>query len=185
MSRSVETIARRLLDELIAMYGLDGLSKILRQQPTIDERLTKLTKIQEDLGDALKAVTELQKGATTAKKEADRLDMEVSRLRQDKAVAEQLVKVPDDAFARLLTRASAKGRGRGVVEGFWLAYSTAAYRAGLFGTSLLSHDAHQFKRTCLRRAALLRRQVWESGSTALGFMTLGWFLSLQTTLITT
>ena len=117
MSLSVEIIASRLVDQLLRMYGLDGFTRILKSEPTIDERLTKLTKIQEDLGDALRAVADLQKSAKTAKKEADDLESEVDRLRQDKAVAEELVKVPEEAFARLLARASAKGRGRGLLEG--------------------------------------------------------------------
>jgi peptidoglycan hydrolase CwlO-like protein len=117
MSLSVEIIASRLFDQLLRMYGLDGFAKILRPERTIDERLTKLTKIQEDLGDAMKAVAELQKSATTAKKEADELESEVGRLRQDRAVAEEMVKVPEEAFGRLLARASAKGRGRGLLEG--------------------------------------------------------------------
>ena len=79
--------------------------------------MAKLAKIQEDLGDALKAVAELQESATIAKKEAGDLENEVDRLRQDRAVAEELVKVPEEAFSRLLARASAKGRGRGLLEG--------------------------------------------------------------------
>ncbi|MES2608727.1 MAG: hypothetical protein V4679_00730 [Pseudomonadota bacterium] len=59
----------------------------------------------------------MQQSATTAKKEANDLESEVDRLRQDRAVAEELVKVPEEAFARLLARASAKGRGRGLFEG--------------------------------------------------------------------
>ena len=99
------------------MYGLEGFTKILKPEPTVDERLRKLAKIQEDLGEALQAVTDLQKSALTSKKEAEALEQEVNRLRQDRAVAEELVKVPEEAFARLLSRASAKGRGRGLLEG--------------------------------------------------------------------
>lgn len=117
MSLSVEIVASRLVDQFLRMYGLDGIIKILKPEPTIDERLRKLAKIQEDLGDALKAVEELQKSATTAKKEAYALESEVHRLRQDKVVAEELVRVPEEAFARLLARASARGRGRGLLEG--------------------------------------------------------------------
>ena len=117
MSLSVEIVASRFVAQLLRTYGLEGFTKILKPEPTIDERLTKLTKIQEDLGDALEAVAELQKSTATAKKEADDLESEVGRLRQDRAVAEELVKVPEEAFGRLLARASAKGRGRGLVEG--------------------------------------------------------------------
>ena len=117
MSLSVEIVTSRLVDQLLRMYGLDGFIRLLKPEPTIDERLAKLAKIQEDLGDAMGAVRELQKSAITAKKEADSLESEVSRLRQDRAAAEELVRVPEEAFARLLARASAKGRGRGLLEG--------------------------------------------------------------------
>lgn len=117
MSLSTEIFASRLLQQLLQMYGLDGVVRLLKPEPTIDERLEKLSKIQEDLGDAMQAVSELQKSALTAKKEAGALEQEVMRLREDKAAAEELIKVPEDAFARMLSRASAKGRGRGLLEG--------------------------------------------------------------------
>lgn len=117
MSLSIETLASRLVEQLLRMYGLEGFTKILKPEPTVDERLRKLAKIQEDLNEALQAVSELQTSALTSKKEAAALEQEVSRLRQDKAVAEELVKVPEEAFSRLLSRASAKGRGRGLLEG--------------------------------------------------------------------
>jgi peptidoglycan hydrolase CwlO-like protein len=114
---SIEFIASRVLDQLLRMYGLEGFMRILKPEPTIDERLEKLSKIQEDLGEAMQAVSELQNSAMTAKKEADSLEQEVGRLREDKAAAEELIKVPEEAFARMLSRASAKGRGRGLLEG--------------------------------------------------------------------
>ena len=131
MSLSIEIAASRLVSQLLRMYGLDGFTRILKSEPAIDERLAKLAKIQEDLGDAMKAVDELQKSAVTAKKEADTLESEVSRLCQDKAVAEELVKVPEEAFARLLARASAKGRGRGLIEGIVVGLLTGG-RSGLW-----------------------------------------------------
>ncbi|MGG5149234.1 hypothetical protein [Alcaligenes aquatilis] len=117
MSLSIEIVASRVVDQLLRMYGLDGLAKIFKPEATIDERLAKLAKIQEDLGDAMKAVDELQKSTLTAKREADTLEGEVTRLRQDRVVAEELVRVPEEAFARLLARAMAKGRGKGLIEG--------------------------------------------------------------------
>jgi hypothetical protein len=116
-SIAIEVDIPRLVDQALRIYGLDGLARIFRPEPTLDERLVKLAKIREDLGDAVKAVDELQKSAVTAKKEANKLESEVTRLRQDRALAEELVKVPEEAFARLLARASAKGRGRGLIEG--------------------------------------------------------------------
>jgi len=110
-------ITGQIIAQLLRMYGFDGLIGVLKKEPTVDERLAKLSKIQEDLGDALKAVEELQKSAATSKREAVELESEVDRLRQDRAVAEDLVRVPEEAFARLLSRASARGRGRGLLEG--------------------------------------------------------------------
>jgi hypothetical protein len=65
----------------------------------------------------LQAVSELQESAVTSKNEAEALGQQVDRLRQDKAVAEELIKVPEEAFSRLMSRASARGRGRGLLEG--------------------------------------------------------------------
>jgi chromosome segregation ATPase len=117
MSLTVETLTSRILEQLLRMYGLEGFTKILKPEPTIDERLRKLAKIQEDLGEALQAVSELQESAVTSKKETEALGQEVDRLRQDKATVEELIKVPEEAFSRLMSRASAKGRGRGLLEG--------------------------------------------------------------------
>lgn len=117
MSLSIEIVASRVFVQFLRMYGLDGLAKILKPEATLDERLAKLAKIQEDLGDAMKAVDELQKSAVTAKREADALGSEVTRLREDREVAEELVRAPEEAFGRLLARATAKGRGKGLIEG--------------------------------------------------------------------
>jgi len=114
---SIEVLSSRLISQLLRMYGLEGVVGLLKPEPTIDERLQKLSKIQEDLNEALEAVSELQQSALTSKNEADALEREVSRLREDKAAAEELVKVPEEAFARMLSRASARGRGRGLLEG--------------------------------------------------------------------
>lgn len=126
MQLPIEVLAKRMTEQVLRMYGLDGLVRILRPEPSIDERLLKLAKIQEDLGDALEAVSELQKSAMVSKKEANNLEQEVHRLREDKATAEELVKIPEEAFSRMLSRASAKGRGRGLVEGILVGLSTGA-----------------------------------------------------------
>jgi chromosome segregation ATPase len=99
------------------MYGLDGLARIFKAEPSADERIKKLAEIQSDLQAAVAAVGELQESATKSKKESDQLQSEIARLREDRAVAEDLMKVPEEAFARMLSRASAKGRGRGLMEG--------------------------------------------------------------------
>lgn len=117
LTMPIEIIAKRFVEQLLRMYGLEGFSKFIKPESTLDERLQKLVKIQEDLGEAMQAVSDLQKSALTSKKEAIALEQEVSRLREDRAVAEELIKVPEEAFARLLSRASAKGRGRGLLEG--------------------------------------------------------------------
>ena len=117
MSLNIEIVTTRLVEQVLRMYGLEGLSKILKPEPTIDERLQKLAKIQDDLGDALHAISELKNSAISSKREADSLEKEVNRLREDKAVAEELIKVPEEAFARMLSRVSAKARARGLLEG--------------------------------------------------------------------
>jgi hypothetical protein len=45
MSLTVEIFTSRLLEQLLRMYGLEGVTKLLKAEPTIDERLRKLAKI--------------------------------------------------------------------------------------------------------------------------------------------
>lgn len=129
MSLNVELVTL-VADKLLRVYGFEGFSKLLKQEPNIDERLSKLAKIQEDLREAMTAVDDLQKSAFTAKKEAHALEIEVSRLREDRALAAHLAEVPQEAFSRLLAHASAKGRGRGLLEGI---------AVGLFTGSISSY----------------------------------------------
>ncbi len=113
----IETAAINVVETVLRAYGFDGLLKLLRRSPSIDERIAKLAEIQADLEAAIEAVKELQKGAAASKKEADEMQISVEKLKEDKRAAEDLVKVPEEAFARMLGRASASGRGRGLIEG--------------------------------------------------------------------
>lgn len=116
-SISIEVLGIKLATKLVGVYGFDGLLSLEKKPAQLDERLSKLAKIQDDLNEALTAVAELQDSAQTAKKEATTLEKEVLRLKEDKALAEELSKAPEEAFGRLFHRASAKGRGRGLIEG--------------------------------------------------------------------
>jgi prefoldin subunit 5 len=91
---------------------------------TVDERIARLDQIRTDLGAAIDAVSELQREAQQNKKEAETLRQAVERLEQDKVTAETLLKVPEDSFARMLARANAKARIRGVIEGAIIGFLT-------------------------------------------------------------
>ena len=123
-SSIVITVASKVVARVLGIYGLDGLEKLLLGKPDADERLAKLASIHSDLEAALQAVAELQESAKTSQREADGLQQAVARLQQDKKVAEELVKVPEEAFGRMLYRASAKGRGRGLIEGILIGFVT-------------------------------------------------------------
>ena len=63
------------------------------------------------------AVQGLQNEAQERKNEADELRAVVTKLQDDKDAAESLLSVPEDAFVRLVGRATAAGRSRGLIEG--------------------------------------------------------------------
>jgi len=117
-------LTAKAVEALVRTYGFDGLLGLTRGQPDADERISKLTKIQEDLVAALAAVSELQKNAKASHEEAATLQQAVAQLKEDKKAAEELVKVPEEAFARMVQRASASGRGRGLLEGIAIGFLT-------------------------------------------------------------
>ena len=89
-----------------------------------DERIARLDAIKKDLEDAVLAVQELKKEAKTKKDEVEKLKGTVAKLEKDKDTAQALLKLPEDAFTRVLTRATSKGRVRGVVEGAVIGFIT-------------------------------------------------------------
>ena len=84
---------------------------------TVDERIARLDQIKADLTAAAEAVAELQREAQDNKKEAQSLRESVKQLEQDKVTAETLLQVPEESFSRMLARANAKARTRGIIEG--------------------------------------------------------------------
>lgn len=129
---TIESVAIHAVESVVRAYGFDGLLKLLRRSPDTDERITKLAAIQTDLEAAIEAVKDLQKSATASQTQANELQEAVERLKEDKKAAEDLVRVPEEAFARMLGRASAKGRGRGLLEGIAIGLFTG------FASSLLA-----------------------------------------------
>lgn len=93
---------------------------------TADERIAKLDDIKRDLQGAIDAVEGLQTEARTRKAEADDLQQTVEKLNEDKDTAQTLLKLPEESFARLVSRASSKGRIRGVIEGVIIGFITGA-----------------------------------------------------------
>lgn len=128
MNKKAIELAHESLQEataiLLRMYGLEGFARILKPQLNVDERIAKLAQIQSDLEAATDAVKRLRQNADESKQEAVELQATIERLQTDKRAAEELVKLPEEAVARLLYRASAKGRGRGLLEGILIGLST-------------------------------------------------------------
>lgn len=93
---------------------------------TVDERITRLDQIKADLTAAVEAVAELQREAHDNKKEAESLRASVKQLEQDKVTAETLLQVPEESFSRMLARANAKARVRGILEGSFIGFMTGA-----------------------------------------------------------
>jgi hypothetical protein len=93
---------------------------------TVDERIARLDQIRSDLNAAVEAVAELQREALDNKKEADVLRESVRQLEQDKVTVETLLQVPEESFSRMLARANAKARTRGIIEGSVIGFVTGA-----------------------------------------------------------
>jgi len=128
----IENYLVHLAESAIRFYGYDGLLKLLGRSPKVDERIAKLAQIEQDLKAAIEAVHDLHKSALQSKAEAQQLQEAVAQLQQDKVVAEELVKAPEEAFGRMLQRANARGRGRGLIEGVTIGLVTG------FASSILA-----------------------------------------------
>lgn len=100
-----------------------GIDELFRSQ-SIDHRIAKLGEIKRDLLGAIEAVETLQTEAHERKGEVAQLQESVKRLRDDKDTAETILRMPEESFARLISRASARGRIRGVVEGLIIGFMT-------------------------------------------------------------
>ena len=90
----------------------------------VDARVKRLSQIRTDLEETISAVEQLQAEALRNKDEADKLKETIEQLERDKSAFEEILKVPEDSFARILTRANSKSRVRGVVEGTVIGFST-------------------------------------------------------------
>ena len=92
----------------------------------VDERIKRLSQIKQDLQDTVGAVEQLQAEALHNKVEADKLRETVEQLKQDKAITESLMKIPEDSLARVVAKAGSKGRIRGLVEGIIIGLITGS-----------------------------------------------------------
>ena len=97
----------------------------------VDERIKRLSTIKNDLADTVIAVEQLQADALKSKHEADNLKKVVKHLEQDKSTAEEILKVPEESFARLVSKASSKGRFKGIIEGAFIGFVTGVLSSGL------------------------------------------------------
>ncbi len=101
-----------------------GLTIELEDKKTIDERISRLGEIKEDLEGAIKAVDDLQSEALKRKSELSNLQESVQKLEEDKDTVESLLKIPEESFSRILNKATSKGRIRGIIEGSIIGFVT-------------------------------------------------------------
>lgn len=94
------------------------------ESKTIDERIARLGEIKGDLEGAIKAVDELEKEALERKTEVELLQESVQKLEKDKDAVESLLKIPEDSFSRILSRATSKSRMKGIIEGIIIGFVT-------------------------------------------------------------
>jgi peptidoglycan hydrolase CwlO-like protein len=92
----------------------------------IDERLARLGEVKKDLQGAIEAIDNLQSEALERKSEVGQLQQTIEKLQEDKTTAEALLQFPEESFARVLSRATAKSRTRGIIEGLTIGFVTGA-----------------------------------------------------------
>jgi len=94
------------------------------EHPTLDQRLQRLSSIKADLQASILAVEELEREAFEKKREVNELEGIVQRLNEDKTTTESLLRLPEETFIRVLSRAATKGRWRGILEGSVIGFLT-------------------------------------------------------------
>ena len=98
--------------------------KELVDSTNIDDRIAKLGEIKADLEAAVIAVDSLKSEAEDRKAETNNLRETIEQLNEERNTAEALLKLPEESFARLLTKANSKGHLRGIIEGSLIGFST-------------------------------------------------------------
>lgn len=89
-----------------------------------DDRIKKLDDIKYDLAMAIEAIDGLKQDAVDKRNELEKLNKSLESTREDKETTESVLKLNEESFARILTRASSKGRKRGVIEGVLIGLAT-------------------------------------------------------------
>lgn len=118
-------LERVVLDTGITSYKLFfPIFPFFERHKTIDERLNKLSKIREDLRDAITAIEDLQKDAASAKKEYDMMSQKLDKLKRDKETIDGLLGLPKEAIVDILTEASIKGQRVNWFVGFGIGIIT-------------------------------------------------------------
>lgn len=82
-----------------------------------DDRIKKLDDMKYDLARAIEAINGLKQDAVDKRNELEELNKSLESTRADKETTESVLKLNEESFARILNRASSKGRRRGVIEG--------------------------------------------------------------------
>ncbi|MDC0723427.1 hypothetical protein [Nannocystis bainbridge] len=113
------SILRAALSQTIPGLGAHG--EMPRRQ-SIDDRLSRLAKILQDLEDAAAATRELRDEAEQTKEEAEKLKAQVLELQIDKQAAEKLANVEVEPFLRILDKSRDQGLRRARLEGLALGF---------------------------------------------------------------
>lgn len=103
----------------------------LADSRSIDERITQLERVREDLLGAVSAVEELQGKALETKKQYLELEHTIKTLQDQKATTEALLKIPEESFSRVFVKASSRGRWRGLIEGAFIGFATGCLSSAL------------------------------------------------------
>ena len=129
---TLKEVSLKSLELFARIYGFEAVIRRRLAPNDVDERITKLAAVQADLEAAVEAVKSLRDSADKSKSDVEQLRILVLQIQEDKQMAEEMIKMPEEAVARVMHRASAKGRGRGLIEGIAIGFLTG------LGSSLLA-----------------------------------------------
>jgi hypothetical protein len=125
MSRLTEPLKHIRITGL-SLFGIQVNLEDVLSGADVDERIKRLSGVRKELEAAVEAVGTLQTEALTRKSELDQLRTAVTQATQDREAAEKALAVPEEALARVMSRATATGRIRGILEGLIIGLLTGA-----------------------------------------------------------
>ncbi len=124
-SEPILNTARKILaNTTLSFMGIGIDLKEVVDSRSVNERISQLGKVKDDLQAAIVAVDELQTKAVQSRSQYEELARMLKRLEEEKATTEALLRIPEESFSRVFAKASSRGRWRGIIEGSVIGFVT-------------------------------------------------------------